>query len=93
MPDFLITEAFHQVVVHHPGGLHEGVADSGAHEFKATLFQGFAHGIRFGCADGNLFDGFPVIDFGFTPGELPDESIETARFLLDFKKYPGIGNR
>lgn len=42
--DFLVAKAVGDVVVYHPSGLHEGVADSGAEEFEATLFHRLSKG-------------------------------------------------
>jgi len=33
------------VIVHHPNGLHKGVADFGADKGEASMLQCFAHGI------------------------------------------------
>ncbi len=40
------------MVIDHADGLHEGVADGGADEFEAALFEGFAHGIGGGGMGG-----------------------------------------
>jgi hypothetical protein len=42
----IIPEAADQMVVDHADGLHEGVANRGADELEAVVFQRFAHGMR-----------------------------------------------
>ena len=46
-----------KVVVHHPAGLHEGVADRGSDEGETALFQVLAHGFGFRRRDRQ----FPVM--------------------------------
>jgi hypothetical protein len=41
--DLLSAETIHGVIVHHPRGLHMGIANRGAHEFKTPLAQVLAH--------------------------------------------------
>jgi hypothetical protein len=41
--DLLSAETIHGVIVHHPSGLHMGIANRGAHEFKTPLAQVLAH--------------------------------------------------
>src|SRR6516162_773117 len=43
MTGLLVSEAGDQVVVHHSGRLHEGVAYGGADKAEAPLDQGLAH--------------------------------------------------
>ena len=40
-----VAETIDGMVVHHAGGLHEGVSDGGADEFEAAFEKGFAHGV------------------------------------------------
>jgi hypothetical protein len=44
----IVAEAFDQVIVDHPSGLHEGVANGGADKTEATLFEVLAHGVGLG---------------------------------------------
>src|SRR5215469_6131084 len=54
MAGLLVSEAGHQMVVHHPGRLHEGVAYRRTDEAEATLRQRLAHTVgQFGLG-GNL---------------------------------------
>ena len=52
------------MVVHHAGGLHEGVADRGAHETEATALELLAHRLGLGRLQGNLLEGLPMVDLG-----------------------------
>jgi hypothetical protein len=42
-----MPETIDHMIVHHPHGLHKGVADRAAHEREASPFQVLAHGVRF----------------------------------------------
>ena len=41
-----LVEAGHEVIVHHPDGLHERITDGWPDEAESMLFEGLAH--RFG---------------------------------------------
>ena len=87
-----MTEAGGEVVVDKPRGLHEGVADSGADETKATLEEFFAEldgEIRFG---GDLLQVRPPILKRRAANEVPDEFVEGIEFLLDPEEGFGVGD-
>lgn len=81
------------MVVHHARSLHEGVANGGTHKGKARLFQGFAHCVRLSTPRGNLLLGFPVIDLGFAPSELPKEFCKTPMLFFEYKVCLGVLHR
>jgi len=78
------------MIVHHPGGLHEGIADCGADKAETAGLEIGAHGIRFFCLGRYLLQRFPVVDFRLPPYELPDILIESAEFLLNSQKSAGV---
>jgi hypothetical protein len=39
LPYFVIAEAIYDVVIHHPDGLHEGIANGRSDEVKSPLLQ------------------------------------------------------
>jgi hypothetical protein len=41
--NFQISIAIHKMVIDHAYGLHQGVADGGAHKVEAAFFKIFAH--------------------------------------------------
>ena len=56
-----MAEAVCQVVVAHADGLHEGVADGGADEAEAVLFEGLAHGAGNGRFGWNITKRAPLV--------------------------------
>src|SRR5438445_404329 len=74
------------MVIDHSHGLHKGIADRRANKLETALEQIFAHRVRFGSFRGNHFKGFPGVVDWFAADELPDVSIETAKFFLDRQK-------
>lgn len=43
-----VSIAIHQMIIDHPRGLHKRIANGGADEVEAALFERPAHGLRFG---------------------------------------------
>src|SRR5262245_51956984 len=78
------------MVVHHPYGLHECVADRGSHEFEAAPLEVSAHGLRFQSACGDLLQRLPFVDAGFAPHKLPDVAVEGAKLILHTKECFGV---
>ncbi len=87
-----MAEAVDEVVVDHAGGLHEGVADGGAHKFETPGFEIFAHDVGFFGAGRQFGEGLPLVDDGFVPCELPDVAVEGIEFFLHFQEGPGVGD-
>src|SRR6516165_205155 len=58
------------MIVHHPHGLHEGVADRAAYEREASPLQVLAHGVRFRGLGRDFLDRPP----GVLPRLVADES-------------------
>lgn len=87
-----MPETAHQMVVHHPRGLHEGIADCAAHELEAAEFELFAHGVGLRASgwDPGLFG--PGVHAWLAPGELPDKAVEGTKLSLDGQKCPGVGD-
>src|SRR5689334_17696846 len=81
-----------KVVVHHPAGLHEGVADRGSDEGETALFQVLAHGFGFRRRDRQfpVMVGAAAVDDGFSSDKTPNITVEGAEFLADFEKGAGV---
>src|SRR5215831_4189082 len=88
-----ITKAVHGVVVHHPDGLHEGVADGGANEGKSSPLKIFTHCVGLNGPTGDLAHGPPGIHPRFAADKLPDVAVEGAVLALHTKERGGILNR
>src|SRR5438445_13738913 len=86
-------EAADQVIVDHPDGLHERIADGGSHELEAAAQKLLAHGVRLRRACGNLAERFPGIQLRLPVDKLPDKRVEAAEFVLNFAKRLGIADR
>src|SRR5271168_2772081 len=67
-----IAKAGSDVIVHHAGGLHVGVADGRSHKPEATLAQILAHSVGFRGHGGNLRHRTPAIAFGRAAYKTPD---------------------
>jgi hypothetical protein len=88
-----MAKADDEVVVHHSDRLHERVADGGADEAEAALFQVLAHRVRLGRGRGDLLHRAAPALQRPAANELPDIAIEAAERTLDRKERPGIGDR
>lgn len=80
------------MVVHHPGRLHQGIADGGADELEATLQQVAAHRVGFGGAGRDVREAAPTILFRLAADEAPEVGVE-GRFFLEPEKNFRILNR
>src|SRR5690348_17729854 len=80
-----VTETGREVVVHHTDGLHERVADGGSDELEPALHQGFAHGVRFARAGGQLAERAPVVQLRRSTDEAPKQRPERPfpRLILE----------
>ena len=67
--ELVVPRAGDEVVIDHAGGLHKGVADSGADECEAAFFERLAHGVGLGRRCGNLLDGSPMVHDWFVIDE------------------------
>ena len=81
-----MTEAVDRMVVDHATGLHECVADGGAHKSEATLFEILAHSSRRLRLDRHLTERGPAVNDRFAVDELPDVGVEAAEFVLGAQK-------
>jgi hypothetical protein len=61
-----MAKASVQMIVHHTGSLHIGIAYCSAYKFKSAFVQIFAHGIAFGGVDRYVLVFADVIFFGGT---------------------------
>src|ERR1041384_574013 len=75
-----------EVIVHHTGRLHEGVANRRADEFEATFEEILAQGVRLGGARGHLLHRTPGVLDRLAADELPEVSVEAAKLLLHREK-------
>lgn len=89
---FRMPETAHNVVIHHASGLHMGVANGRADEFKTARLEVFAHGVGLLSFRRNLLAGFPVIDFRRAVGELPYILVECPEFFLGCEEGFGVGD-
>jgi len=81
------------MVVHHPDGLHEGVANSGADETKAASAKVTAHGLGLGSPGRHLGYGAPAIGAWTGARERPQVGVETTEFLLHGQSRARIFDR
>src|SRR5208282_4843628 len=91
--DFGVAETLSGVVVHHPNGLHERIANSRADKFKSAPVQILAHRVRFPRARRQLPTRLSRILPRRSANKLPDVTIEAAEFLLHFEKILRIPYR
>src|SRR6478752_10531377 len=76
MAGLLVSEAGYQMVVHHPGRLHEGVAYGRADEAEALLRQGLAHAVgQFGLR-GDLLAVLPAVHQRPATDERPQKGVQ-----------------
>ena len=85
-----MAEAIDRMVVDHPDGLHERIADDGADEGEPPSLEVFAHGIGFRRSAGNVSTCFPMIHHRFPSNESPNVLIERTEFLLNGEKRVGV---
>src|ERR1700733_13648011 len=76
MTGLLVSEAGNQMVVHHPGRLHEGIAYGRADEAEAAFGQRLAHLIRKRRRRRHLFAFLPAINQRLALDEGPQIRIE-----------------
>src|SRR5262249_49019488 len=88
-----IPEAAHQVIVHHPNCLHEGITDRRSDKVEPAPAQVLAHVHRFLRISREALQAVPGILDWRAADKLPDVAIETAEFFLDFEKSLGIRDR
>src|SRR5438552_6635167 len=88
--DLLSAETIHGVIVHHPSGLHIGIAHRGAHKCKPSLAQVLAH--RLGCCTGRwvIAQRADGMHHRLAINKPPQIGSDTAEGLLDLEKPPGI---
>jgi hypothetical protein len=89
-PDLFVAEAIDRVVVDHPDGLHEGVADCGADEFEATAQEILAQRIGLGGATRNVPESAPAVSLRAASDESPEVGVEAAEFSLDVEKSASV---
>src|SRR5690348_8312690 len=87
-----MTEARHEVIVHHPDRLHERIADGGPDEAKPALGEGFAHCVRLSAAGWQVSQGAPTILLGRPAYEAPEKGAETTFLLLELEECAGIAD-
>src|SRR6516162_7957257 len=85
-PQFAMPKAIDQMIVHHPNGLHEGVADRAAHKREASPLQVLAHGVRFRGLGRDFLDRPPGVLLRLVADESPNVRIESAELALHSQK-------
>ena len=88
----MVAEAGGGVVIDHADGLHEGVADGGAHETEAAILQALAYGIGDFRGGREADVSFPRVLDGLAVYERPDVFVEGAEFFLNFQEGAGVGD-
>src|SRR5689334_9932062 len=88
-----MTEARHEVIVHHPDRLHERIADGGPDEAKPALGEGFAHRVGLPAAGRQVAQGAPTILLGRPIHEAPEKGAEPAFLLLELEECARIADR
>src|SRR5579871_6543542 len=78
MSRLLVSEAGNQMIVHHSGRLHEGVAYCRTNKAKAPLDQSLAHAIRQFGFRWHLITVSPAIHQWFAIDERPQIGIQAA---------------
>src|SRR5947209_18477111 len=90
--DLCVAEAIDGMVVDHPDGLHESVADGGTGELEAPALQVAAQGVGFGCAGREFPERAPGVGPGEAANVLPDVGVEAAELFLDGEECAGVGD-
>src|SRR5690348_3206983 len=83
MTGLLVSEALDQMVIHHAGRLHEGIAYGRANEPEASLRQCLAHRIRQPGLRRHLARLGPPIHHRIAVDERPEIGIQASVFLDD----------
>ena len=89
-PDLGVPEAVHEVVVDHPRGLHQGVADRRADEREPRRFRSLLIASDSPVRAGTSWRDPPCVPDRAAPDESPDEGVEAAELPLDLEERPGI---
>ena len=84
------SEARDEMVVHHPRGLHEAVADGRSHEAEASCGKPTAHRAGLGRRGRYVRHPRPGVDDGPPACEPPDVGDETAGGLRHVEGLPGV---
>ena len=87
-----MTEALDSMVIDHPHGLHEGVANGWPDEFKSALEQIFAHRLRLGRLGGDSAAGGSMVLEWLAVDKAPDVGVKTSEFLFHGEERLGILN-
>src|SRR5262245_28221241 len=82
-----------EMVVHHPGRLHESVANGRADELEPALEQVATHGIALRGVRGNVLHRTTPIYDRPSSNEGPEVAIEAAEFMLHREYRTGVGDR
>ena len=80
------------MVIDHPYGLHEGVADCRPHKLESPNLKVLAHGVRFDRVR-RQFARSPRIPYRTAVHKSPDVGIETAKLLPYGEECARISNR
>src|SRR6266567_1602026 len=85
-PDLSMPKTASQVIVDHPGGLHEGVADGGPDKVEAAAFQILAHRDGFGGLCRNILAVPPPVRDRTPADKLPNITSKTLELFLHLEK-------
>jgi len=93
IPEFLVSEAIHDVIVYHADGLHERITYGWANELESSFLQISAHCLGHRSGGRNISQFFPGVLERSPVNELPDEKVKPSELFLYPEKGSGIGDR
>ena len=78
----VVPKTVGRVIINHPDGLHERIANGRADEFEPAFEQVPAQRVGFPCVRRNLLERFPVVANRLTADEPPQVAVKRAEFVL-----------
>src|SRR5258708_4378968 len=90
--NLLVTKTPHDMVVHHPSGLHECIANGRSHKAEPPPLQILAQRIRLLRLRRQPGMGLPSIPYWLAPDKPPHIGIERPKLLLHRQKRLGVIN-
>src|SRR5262249_35166938 len=82
LPQFTMPETIDQMIVHHPHGLHESVADRAAHECEVSPLQVLAHGVRFRGLGRDFLNRPPGVLLRLAANKSPNVLVKRSNVVL-----------
>src|SRR5204862_6673574 len=88
-----VAQAGHEVIVHHPDGLHEGVTDVRSDEAEAPLYERRAHRVRLPGAGGKVAHRAPPALLRRSAHKAPEKVAKRGAALLELEELAGVADR